>query len=93
MLVFLSLSLMSWRSASRSLPSGFSSFDTADIMTHDDLDSLYRIKLNINIRNTKKEIYFDPLNKGKLTCTFPWFTVLGSVLGNAGGTSAAVTLF
>lgn len=35
-LVFLSLSLMSWRSASRSFPSGFSSFDAAD-KTHCEL--------------------------------------------------------
>lgn len=90
-LVFLSLSLMSWRSASRSLPSGFSSFDATDAMTYDDPESLYRIQLNI--RNTKIEIYFATLNKDKLTCTFPWFTVLGSVPGNPGGTSAAMTLF
>lgn len=31
-LVFLSLSLMSWRSASRSLPSGFSSFEATHKM-------------------------------------------------------------
>lgn len=68
-LVFLSLSLMSWRSASRSLSSGFSSFDAADRTqwelcwdVYDDLDdddeteSLHRIQLRTNIIKANKRL-------------------------------------
>lgn len=44
-LVFLSLSLMSWRSASKSLVSSFSSFDATDKnMMHNDLEEIESLR-------------------------------------------------
>lgn len=83
MLVFLSLSLMSCRSASRSLPSGLFSFKAAD---------KHRCELTqvvLLLTTSPQRAWRD----AEVTCTFPWLAVVRSVSGKAGRTSAAVALF
>lgn len=92
-LVFLSLSLMSWRSASRSLLSGFSSF--AAVKKTKDTFPCWSESLH-NTAGSSRLVPTDFIWRRywiQLTCTFPWFAVLWSVTGNARGTSATVTLF
>lgn len=77
MLVFLSLSLISWRLASRF---GFSSFDA-------EVEHIVRAKVRVK---QVKQIYIKRYD-GKLTCTFPWFTVFRPVPWGTSGTTATVT--